>query len=283
MKSIVRLGLTLSLLGGTVFGPSLMYTPAAFAMPEADALKRLEAIPVFTLTDAKGMPILVSLVNPKDKAKQPNIALFFMSQQDAQAQLSTLKAQKPDIGKDAKILAMSMRAAYDIKVKNKAKADTLLVEFLPPKQQVDAALAILKQNGQDVKKFPNDIPVFFATSGDGKGYLTLEQGKDKIVPFYLSKQDLQVMLDQLKQQDPKLSTTTKIQVTTLSRVLDSLIKDNSAGIQQITLVPDRSALQFAIQQQGGQKGSPKPGAAAPAKPGTAAPAAKPATSAPKSK
>jgi hypothetical protein len=282
MKSIVRLGLTLSLLGGTVFGPSLIHTSPAFALPEADALKRLEPVPVFTLTNGQGVPILATVADPKNKAKQLQIATFFMSQQDAQTLLTTLKTQKPDLGKDAKILSLSMRQAYDIKIKNKSKADTLVFEFLPPKQQVDAALAILKQDGQNVKDFP-DIPLFFAIGGADKGLLTLEQGKEKVIPFYFNKQDLQGMLDQLKQRDPKLSSTTKVQVTSLSKIVDSLMKENSAGIQQITLVPDRAALQYALQQQGGQKGSPKPGAAAPAKPGTAAPAAKPATSAPKSK
>jgi Tic22-like family len=290
MKSIVRLGLTLSLLGGTVFGPSLIQTPAAFAMPEADALKRLEPIPVFTLTNAQGIPILASVADPKNKAKQLQIATFFMSQQDAQSLLTTLKTQKPDLGKDAKILSLSMRQAYDIKLKNKSKADTLLFEFLPPKQQVDAAIAVLKQNGQNVKDFP-DIPLFFAIGGADKGLLTIEQGKEKVIPFYFNQQDLQGMLDQLKQRDPKLSSTTKIQVTSLSKVVDSLMKENSAGIQQITLVPDRAALQYALQQGG--KGTAKPGAAAPAapgksgavaptRPGAVAPAApvRPATTAP---
>jgi Tic22-like family len=268
MKSIVRLGLTLSLLGGAVFGPSLVQTPAALALPEADALKRLEPIPVFTLTNAQGVPILASIANPKDKAKQIQIATFFMSQQDAQALLTSLQTKKPEIGKDAKILSLSMRQAYDIKIKNKSKADSLVFEFLPPKQQVDAALAVLKQNGQNVKEFP-DIPLFYATGGADKGLLTLEQGKEKVIPFYFNKQDLQGMLDQLKQRDPKLSSTTKVQVTSLSKIIDSLIKENSAGIQQITLVPDRAALQYALQQQkpaGNQKAAPaKPGAAAPAK------------------
>lgn len=280
MKSIVRLGLTLSLLGGPVLGSSLVQ-PAALALPEAEALKRLDPIPVFTLTNAEGVPILASVPNPKDKAKQVQIATFFLSQQDAQSLLTALKTQKPDVGKSAKVLALSMRQAYDLKVKNKAKEDSLIFEFLPPKQQIDAALAVLKQNGQNVKEF-NDIPLFFATGGTDKGLLTLEQGQEKVIPFYFSKQDLQGMLDQLKQRDPKLSSTTKVEVTTLSKIIDSLMKENGAGIQQITLVPDRAALQFALQQQNSAAGKApgaKPATAAPAKPSTAAPA-KPAPATP---
>lgn len=280
MKSLIRLGLTLSLLGGTVLGQTLIQPAPAVALSEADALKRLEAVPVFAVTNKEGIPILASIPNPKDKAKQVQIATFFMSQQDAQSLVTVLKKQKPDVGNTAKVVALSMRQAYDLKTKNKDKAESLVFEFLPPKQQLDDAVAVLKQNGQDVKQF-NDIPLFYSTGGKDKGLLTIEQGANKVIPFYFNKKDLQGMLEQLKQKDPKLSSTVKIEVTSLSKVLDSLLKENGSGIQQITLVPDRAALQFALEQQkaagGGARTAPTAApaapAAAPVKP--AAPAVKP--------
>jgi nickel transport protein len=270
MKSLIRLGLTLSLLGGTVLGQTLVQPAPAVALSEADALKRLDAIPVFAVTNKEGIPILASVPNPKDKAKQVQIATFFMSQQDAQSLVTVLKKQKPDVGNSAKVVALSMRQAYDLKTKNKDKAESLVFEFLPPKQQIDDAIAVLKQNGQDVKQF-NDIPLFYSTGGKDKGLLTIEQGANKVIPFYFNKKDLQGMLDQLKQKDPQLSSTVKVEVTSLSKVLDSLLKENGAGIQQITLVPDRSALQFALEQQKAVGGS---GGAAPASK-TVAPTATP--------
>jgi Tic22-like family len=276
MKSMIRLGLTLSLLGGSVLGQTLIQPAPAVALTEADAMKRLEPIPVFAVTNKDGVPILASVANPKDKSKQVQIATFFMSQQDAQSLVTALKKQKPDVGNSAKVVALSMRQAYDIKVKNKDKAESLVFEFLPQKQQLDEALAVLKQNGQDVKQF-NDIPLFYSTGGKDKGLLTIEQGKNKVIPFYFNKQDLQGMLDQLKQRDPKLSSTVKVEVTSLSKILDSLLKENSTGIQQITLVPDRTALQFALEQQkaaGGQGAAPP--ASKPATSPTTAPAPAPA-------
>jgi Tic22-like family len=279
MKSLIRIGLTLSLLGGSVLGQTLIQPAPAVALSEADALKRLEPIPVFAVTNKEGIPILASVANPKDKTKQVQIATFFMSQQDAQSLVTALKKQKPDVGNTAKVVALSMRQAYDMKMKNKDKAESLVFEFFPPKQQLDDAVAVLKQNGQDVKEF-KDIPLFYSTGGKDKGLLTIEQGSNKVIPFYFNKQDLQGMLDQLKQKDPKLSSTIKIEVTSLSKILDSLLKESSAGIQQITLVPDKSALQFALEQQKAAGGAtaPKPsGAAAPAS------QAKPTAPAPKAK
>lgn len=212
MRSLVKLGLTLSLLGGAVVGSVVVKTPTAMAIPEADALKRLDPIPVFAVANQDNVPILGSVANPKDKSKQIQFMTFYMSQQDAQGLVTMLKSQKPDIGKNAKVITLSMRQAYDIKIKNKDKAESLVIEFQPSKQQVDAAIAVLKQNGQDVKDF-KDIPAFYAIGGADKGLLTIEQGKNKVIPFYFNKQDLQGMLDQLKQKDPKLSSTTTVQVT----------------------------------------------------------------------
>ena len=175
-----------------------------------------------------------------------------MSQQDAQSLVTVLKKQKPDVGNTAKVVALSMRQAYDLKSQNKDKAESLVFYFLPSKQQIDDAVAVLKQNGQDVKQV-NDIPLFYGTGSKDKGLLTIEQGTNKVIPFFFNKKDLQGMLDQLKQKDPKLSSTVKIEVTSLSKVLDSLFKENSAGIQQITLFPDRSALQFVLDQKNNSK------------------------------
>jgi nickel transport protein len=279
MRSLVKLGLTLSLLGGSVIGSAVVKPPIAVAIPEADALKRLDPVPVFAVANQQGVPILGSVANPKDKTKQVQFMTFYMSQQDAQGLVTLLKTQKPDIGKNARVVTLSMRQAYDIKIKNKDKAESLVIEFQPSKQQVDAAIAVLKQNGQDVKDF-KDIPAFYATGGTDKGLLTIEQGKNKVIPFYFNKQDLQGMLDQLKQKDPKLSSTTTVQVTSLSQLVSALMKDNSAGIQQITLVPDRASLEYALQQQkaaGGNK--PAAGAKQPPAPATS-PAAAPTAPAP---
>jgi Tic22-like family len=279
MKSLVKLGLTLSLLGGSVIGSAVVKPPIAVAIPEADALKRLDPVPVFAVANQEGVPIMGSVPNPKDKTKQIQFLTFYMSQQDAQGLVTLLKTQKPDIGKNARVVTLSMRQAYDIKIKNKDKAESLAIEFQPSKQQVDAAIAVLKQNGQNVKDF-KDIPAFYATGGADKGLLTIEQGKNKVIPFYFNKQDLQGMLDQLKQKDPKLSSTTTVQVTSLSQLVSALMKDNSTGIQQITLVPDRASLEYALQQQkaaGGNK--PAAGAKQPPAPATS-PAAAPTAPAP---
>ena len=217
-----------------------------------EALKRLESVPVFAVTNKEGVPILASIPNPKNKSKNVQIATFFVDPQDALSLIETLRNQKPDVGNSARVVVLSMRQAYDIKNKNKNKAESLMFEFLPSKQQTESAITVLKQNGQNVSKF-NDIPLFYGTGGDNKGLLIIEQSKNKVIPFYFDKQDLLGMLDQLRQKNPRLSNTIKIEVTSLSKVFESLSKDNSPAMQQVTLVPERAALQFALHQLNNSK------------------------------
>jgi S1-C subfamily serine protease len=248
MKSLICFGLTLNLMGGIFFIPSLVQPPIAVALPESEALKRLESVPVFAVTNQDNVPILGKIVNPKDRSKKIRVMTFFTSQQDAQNLVMKIKEQKPDIGKNAKVTTLSMRQAYNIKVKNKDKADSLVIEFKPVKQQVDEAIEVLRQNGKAVKEF-KDIPLFYAIGGPEKGLLTIEQKNKKVIPFYFNLQDLKGMLDQLKKKDPQLGSTTTIQATSLSKIVSSLQKDNSAAIDRITLVPDRTALEYALKQQ----------------------------------
>ena len=250
--------------------PSVTRNMTAVAIPEADVLKRLERIPVFTVTDPKGTPVLASVPNPEDKTKQVQIAYFFMGQTDAQALLKKLQTDKPDIGKGAQVVTLSLKQAYTIQNENKDKKDELVFQFLPTQQQIESAKGVLTKNGLDPAKFTG-IPLFYAVGGKDKGLLTLQQGEEKVIPFYFSQKDLEGMLANLKEQDAKLSESTSVAVTSLDRVVGSLFKEKGGEIEQIALIPDRSALKYVIEQQKAAGG----GAAAPAAQPQAAPAPAP--------
>jgi len=273
MKGLIRWGLIASLAGGSLVSPSLMRQQAAIAIPEAEAVKRLETVPTFAVTDDKGSPVLAAVPNPKDKSKKIQVATFFMSQTDAQTLVDNLKTQKPEIGKAARVTLISLRDAYEITKQNKDKQDEIVFQFIPNKEQVDLAKAILQQEGQEAQNFQG-VPMFFAIGGKEKGLLTIEKDNQKIIPFYFRKQDLQGMIDQLKQQNSPLSGTTKIQVTSLDRLVGNLFKSEDAAAQQIMLIPDKNALDYAIQQQQ-NKGAPSGTPPANAQP-EATPAAPPA-------
>ena len=262
MKSLLHWTLTLSLTAGAFVGPSMVRSMPAIAIPESEAVKRFASIPVFTVTNPEGSPILATLPNPKDKTKQIQVANFFMGEKDAQTFLTALKTNSPKLGSQAKIVPISLKQAYDITTQNKDKRESLVFQFLPTEEQVNFALGIVnkgKPANEQIKTF-NGVPLFYAVGGEEKGLLTVsdQSGKNKIIPFYFRKQDLERSLEQLNKQNKALSASTTIEVTSLDRVFNSLLQETGDAVEQITLIPSADAINYTIRQQ--KKGAtPSPG------------------------
>lgn len=243
-----HLSLTLPFVGLTSFGILLVTQMSAIALPEVEVMKRLETIPTFVVTDEKRSPVLASIPNPKEKSKKIQVAYFFMNQTDAQNLVNKLKTQKPEIGKSARVMPISLKDAYEVVQKNKHKQDKLIFQFMPNEEQVGFAKTILRQEGKKAEQFTG-VPMFVAIGGEDKGLLTIEQNENKIIPFFFRKQDLQGIIDKLKQQNNPLSETTKIQVVSLERLVGGMLKSKHVNAKQIKLIPARDALEYATQYQ----------------------------------
>jgi len=238
---LTRSGIVAGLIGGALVGPSLLKTVPAIALPEQEVLKQLGGVPVFTLTNAQGSPILAS--NPQQK-NGPQIASFFLSQKEAQAVLGQIKTKNAALGKTARVTPTSLGKAFEIARQNKDKKDVAF-QFVPTQQEVSAAETLLRAKNPKFKQF-NDVPLFYAVDTKSKGLLSIssKQNNARIIPLYSSKQDIQGIVDQLKQKKPQLAATTQIQVTSLSQVVASMLKENGPEIKQLTLIPSPEARAF---------------------------------------
>ncbi len=246
-SSLVHWSAVLGLLGSSLLGPSMLRDTPAIALPEGEVVKRLEGVPVFAITNEKGAPILASVPNQKDGSQ---VATFFVSHQDAQAAVKKIQSSNNQVGKVARVVPVSLRQAYELaRDSQKNKQEKVAFQFLPTQQQVNTAVSLLKQKGQEVKQF-NGVPLFYATGGSGKdkGLLTVSQNNKQMIPFFFNQQDLKAMLEQLKKQDKKLSAT-QIEVTTLGQVVDSMLKNNDAAVSQVMLVPSKESVDFVQSQQ----------------------------------
>jgi hypothetical protein len=159
----------------------------------------------------------------------------------------------PEIGRKAQIIVRSMNEAYQVIKDNKDKK--VVFQFIPSKSSIDSARTILTSQGIAADKIPN-VPVFFATGGQAQsqGLLTMsidQNGKrEQIVPFFLDQADLQNLLDRAKKDQPDVAKSTKIQVTSLFQVLDSMVtKDNKPNpdVERFQFVPSRTAFEYILQ------------------------------------
>lgn len=250
-KSLVKLAATAGVAGAIAVSP--IFTLKAEALTEAQVLERLGSIPVFTITDDKGAPLLGAVPQqPNAKPDDSQLLFFFLSPDEAQMMLTQVKKSNPEVGKKAQIVVRSMNDAYQVIRQNKDKK--VVFQFIPSKTSIDSARTILVSQGIAADKIPN-VPVFFATGGqpNSQGLLTMsidQNGKkEQVVPFFLDKTDLQTLLDRAGKEQPDVAKATKIQVASLFQVLDSMVsKDNKPNpeVERFQFVPSRTSFEYIL-------------------------------------
>ncbi|XZO01675.1 MAG: Tic22 family protein [Microcoleus sp.] len=244
MKSLVRLGAILGIMGSTLLGPSPIGNMSALALPEPQILEKLRSVPVFTITDAQGAPLIASV--PKQGQGQTgnaSVAGIFISQKDAQAFVDKLKTSNPQLAASVRVTPVSLGEIYQITQANKGKPDEVLFAYVPTPQQVQLAKTVLQQTGQQVNEF-NGVPLFLARGGPENGYLTIQRGQEEVIPLFFNKEELQGMVERFKQQQPSVTTAIKIEVVNLESVLEALRTENDKFLTQLMLIPSRESVEF---------------------------------------
>lgn len=260
MKSLVRLSATVGLVSSVLAGSVLAGAMQVLAIPTEQILQKLRPVPVFTIANNQGAPLVAS----PNGEKGPAVAGVFISQKDAQAFLDSLKTRSPEIAKNVQVVPISLAEIYQLNETNKGKPDKLEFAFVPSKQQVDSALTLLNKSGQQVKQF-NGTPIFVARGGKDKGYLTIQQGNQTVIPMFFKKEELQILLDRFKQQQPAQAANIEIQVLNLEGVMEVLKTKNDPQLNQIVLIPSQESIDFVRSLSPQQPAQNKPATPAPKK------------------
>lgn len=236
MKSLVRWSAAVGLVGSTLVGAM-----SVLALTPEQIAQKLRPIPVFTIANNQGAPLVAS---PPSGQKGTPVAGVFISRKDAQAFLEALKSKNPNLAKEVKVVPVSLAEVYQLNQASQGKPDQLSFEYVPTKQQLDSAVALLKQGGdQKVQQF-NGTPLFVAQAGKDKGFLTIQQGNQSVIPMFFNKEDLQVLLERFKQQEPSLANSVGIQVFPLEGVVEAMKKQNDPQLDKVVLIPSRESIEF---------------------------------------
>ncbi|MER3433831.1 MAG: hypothetical protein C4288_10450 [Leptolyngbya sp. ERB_1_1] len=240
MKSLVRWSTTAAIVGGT-----LLAGLQALALTPEQIKQKLQPVAVFTIANNQGAPLVAQ---PPNGQKGNPVAGVFISQRDANAFLDNLKSKNPALAKDVKVVPVSLAEVYQLNQGSQGKPDKLDFAYVPTKQQLDSALAILKASGQKVTQF-NGTPLFVATAGKDKGFLTIQEGNQSVIPMFFNKEDLQPLVDRFKQQKPDLAATVNIQVFPLEGVMQAMQREKDPQLDKIVLIPPKETLEFVRSQQ----------------------------------
>ncbi|MDM9581239.1 MULTISPECIES: Tic22 family protein [unclassified Nostoc] len=271
MKSFIRLGATLGI-AGSVFLTGLsgignlpgMGNLEAIALPQDQVVKKLQEVPVFTLTNPKGEFVVLSRNNANNASKPVSQVGFFISKQDAQKFLDNrLKKENPQLASTLQVRPLSLADYYKIVQESKKKSDSVIYTLVPTQQQVASATSMLNQNGKKGEQF-NGIPLFVPKFKKDNSYLTipLAKGNERYIPFFFEKEQAVALLEEFKKAVPKEGANTEIQVVDLYGVMEALNSSSDPSINKIVLYPSRESINFIRSLAPNQSPAAKPAPAA---------------------
>ncbi|MGD1920354.1 MAG: Tic22 family protein [Pleurocapsa sp.] len=218
-----------------IFGTLLLASEAAMALPEEEVLKKLDPVPVFTIADEQGAPLVAS---GDDEAK---VAGVFISQEDANQFVNQLKVKNPELAEKVKVVPVSLGEVYKLAEAAETEENALNFAYVPQQEAVTSAKTIGEANQQP---YQGGVPLFVAKGGEDKGYLTIEKDSQQVIPFFFDKQQLEQMVSKFKEQKPDVAASVDIEVVPLEGVIETLETSEDKMLKKIVLVPTEESIQF---------------------------------------
>lgn len=235
MKSFKSSVKTVGLIGTALLSSWLIQTTKLLALPTEVIVNKLKPIPVFTVADAQGAPLVASGEN------NVKVAGVFISKQDAQKFVAKLKQENPDLGKQVQVVPVSLGQIFQLTQDNKDKKDAVNFAYVPNAEEVAEAKKILSQSNQEYK---GGVPLFVAKAGPDQGYLTIKQNEEEVIPFFFEEDQLQSLIERFKKEKPDLASSITVEVLPLEGVLATLIQGEDEMLSKIVLWPSKESLEF---------------------------------------
>ena len=235
IKPLIRWSITLGVAGATFLSWGAIENLIAIALPEAEILEKLEPVPVFTIADEQGAPLVAS---GEDEAK---VAGVFISQTDANQFVNQLKTENPELAEKVRVVPVSLGEVYKLAQSAESEENALNFAYVPEEEAVASAKTIGEQNQQP---YQGGVPLFVARGGEGKGYLTIERNSQQVIPFFFDKTQLEAMVNRYKEQEPEIADNIEIEVHPLEGVVETLETGSDEILEKIVLVPSTESIEF---------------------------------------
>ncbi|MBW4468051.1 MAG: hypothetical protein KME07_21710 [Pegethrix bostrychoides GSE-TBD4-15B] len=266
LKWSLKQGQKLTLVSSLVLGSLLVGSLQAWALPNEQVIERLRTVPVFTLANGEGAPLLA--IPTQGESRTP-IASVFISREDAQQFLDELKTREPETAEGIEVVPVPLAKIYEYEMaqQDKAADEQVRFAFLPDAEQVAAAQTLIQRQGGQ-SEFEG-VPLFVAKeSGENGGYLTIEQESGQVIPMFFEQSELEALLARLREVQPDMASGVQIEVVNLEGVIQTLQSSDNEELNRIVLVPSQESREFIRSLPGQGAGAGQPGQ--PAQPATPA-------------
>lgn len=236
MKSLIRWGATLGLVCSTLWVGTLGSAKSALALEDAQIVEKLQTVPVFTITDREGAPLILSIPDGDNSVPVTGVFIRF---EDAKAFLEKVKTDQPELADQIQVTLLSLADTYQLGQEQQGQPEPLQFQYIPDRAQVTTAQELLQASGQQVEQFPG-VPLFLARAGDVP--LTTQQGEERLVPVFFDENELRQEIDRLKAETPELANTVTVEVLQLERLIEVMQTTDDPTMENLLLVPPQATL-----------------------------------------
>lgn len=218
------------------------------ALERKEVFARLTQIPVFTLVNNQGSPVLVSRKNDPSKAQY---ATFFFQPQDAERFQTMMQGSNPGLAKSVKLRAIPLSLALQFSDDQKNKKPPVRIDLIPRETSMDYALTLAKQIDKSVKQFQG-VPVFALTDLKARQVISVRRDPSNQPSqlYFFDESDAKSFFETLKRSNPKLAKETRISAAPLENLLAGMLKiQKPAEADQLVLIGSSASVKYAQKLQ----------------------------------
>ena len=250
--------------GGAVLSSWAAMGANALALTEAQILEQLNTIPVFTITNQRGIPYVATIPSGTEDENPTVVTEVFISHEDAEASLDLLRETNPAFVADSQVTPVSLAKIYQVALMGREAENPLEFLFVPIVEEVEFALTLLPNQTNESA----GVPLFMVSSetpsedadvaveddvaadpesGDEISLLTLQQGGEEIVPLFFQREQFSGILDDIAEKQPDFAANLELRVIWLEDFIGILEKtdETDEDIQQYRMMPIQESLDFA--------------------------------------
>ncbi|MEO0925049.1 MAG: Tic22 family protein [Cyanobacteria bacterium J06643_13] len=234
-KPIIRLGAIIAVTGTGLFTAEAISNLSAIALPDAEIREKLAPIPVFTITDSEGSPVVI----PGEDNTQ--YAGAFISQDDANDFLAQMKAQNPELAEKVAVVPVSLGQVFKLSEGNRSRENAFNFAYIPEQEAVISAKDLAETSQQPYK---GGVPLFVIKGGINQEFVAFSRKNQQVIPFFFDRTQTEELIAQFEKRQPAIAAQMFIEAYSLETLIEQLKARSDEAIKKVVLIPSTESIKF---------------------------------------